>query len=115
MVDHWTVQRLALLAGAGPARAMLLAAKELDADAALRVGLAQRIGDLASARAWATEIAALAPLTIAGHKLLLNKLEPDLAGDAEVAEAHRQAWSSRALAEGVTAFGERRTPRFEGH
>ena len=34
MVDHWTVQRLALLAGHGPARAMLLAAEVLDGDAA---------------------------------------------------------------------------------
>src|ERR1700736_2684257 len=31
MVNHWTVHRLALLVGAGPARAMLLAAEELDA------------------------------------------------------------------------------------
>ena len=34
MVDHWTVQRLALLAGHGPARAMLLAAEVLDGAAA---------------------------------------------------------------------------------
>ncbi|MGH3807447.1 MAG: enoyl-CoA hydratase-related protein, partial [Pseudonocardiaceae bacterium] len=31
MINHWTVQRLALLAGHGPARSMLLAAEELDA------------------------------------------------------------------------------------
>jgi enoyl-CoA hydratase len=114
MVDHWTVQRLALLAGAGPARAMLLAAEEIDADAALRLGLAQRAGDLSAAQAWAADIAALAPLTIAGHKLALNRLEIDLAGHPDVSEAHRRAWESADLAEGMVAFKERRPPRFEG-
>jgi enoyl-CoA hydratase len=114
MVDHWTVQRLALLAGAGPARAMLLAAEEIDADAALRLGLAQRAGDLRAAQAWAADIAALAPLTIAGHKLALNRLETDLAGHADVSDAHRRAWASADVAEGMAAFQERRPPRFEG-
>jgi enoyl-CoA hydratase len=114
MVDHWTVQRLALLAGAGPARAMLLAAEEVDADAALRLGLAQRAGDLSAAQAWADDIAGLAPLTIAGHKLALNRLETDLAGHADVSDAHRRAWASADVAEGMAAFQERRPPRFEG-
>jgi enoyl-CoA hydratase len=115
MVDHWSVQRLALLAGAGPARAMLLAAEELDAGAALSLGLAQRAGDLSAAQAWAADIAALAPLTIAGHKLALNHLERDMTEPADVVEAQRRAWSSDDLAEGVAAFRERRPPRFEGH
>jgi enoyl-CoA hydratase len=114
MVDHWTVQRLALLAGAGPARAMLLAAEEIDADSALRLGLAQRAGDLGAAQAWAAEIAALAPLTIAGHKLALNRLEAALADQDDVADAHRRAWASADMAEGMAAFQERRQPRFQG-
>jgi enoyl-CoA hydratase len=85
MVDHWTVQRLALLAGHGPARAMLLAAEELDADAALRLGFAQRRGDLPAAEAWARELSALAPLTLAGHKLLLNAMETSSPGRAPTA------------------------------
>jgi enoyl-CoA hydratase len=115
MVDHWTVQRLALLAGAGPARGMLLAAEELDADAALRLGLAQRAGDLTAAQAWAADIADLAPLTIAGHKLALNRLERDMTEHADVIEAQRRAWSSDDLAEGMAAYRDRRPPRFEGH
>jgi enoyl-CoA hydratase len=110
VVDHWTVNRLALLAGAGPARAMLLAAEELDADAALRLGLGQRAGDLAAAQAWAGDIARLAPLTIAGHKVALNHFE----ADAAVLQAYREAWGSRDLAEGMAAFRERRPPDFEG-
>jgi enoyl-CoA hydratase len=112
MVDHWTVQRLALLAGHGPARAMLLAAEELDAEAALRLGLAQRCGDLAAAQAWALELSALAPLTLAGHKLCLNAMEGT--GPGPDGEAYRRAWSSADAIEGPAAFRERRAPRFEG-
>ena len=113
MVDHWTVQRLALLAGHGPARAMLLAADEVSGDDAVRLGLAQRAGGLAEALAWAADIAALAPLTVAGHKLALTKLEPALA-DPDVDEAIRRVWSSEDRAEGQASFRERRPPRFKG-
>jgi len=113
MVDHWTVQRLALLAGHGPARAMLLAAEQVSGEDALRLGLVQRLGSLDDALAWAAEIAQLAPLTIAGHKLALNRLEPALA-DGEVDAAFRRAWSSDDLAEGMVSFRERRPPKFVG-
>ena len=116
MVDHWTVQRVASLAGHGPARAVLLACEEIDAAAALGLGLASRAGDLGVALEWAEEIASLAPLTIAGHKLALNRLEADVddADDAEVRAAFERAWSSEDLAEGRAAFAERRPPRFQG-
>ncbi len=114
MVDHWTVQRLALFAGSGPARAMLLAAEVLDSEAAVRIGLAQRAGSLEDALVWAGEIAELAPLTIQGQKLMLNKLEPDLGNDLEVSDAFRRAWSSADLREGLAAFHERRSPTFRG-
>ncbi len=68
MVDHWTVQRLALLAGAGPARAMLLGAETYGGEEAAALGFVQRLGDLEVALGWADEIAALAPLTLAGHE-----------------------------------------------
>jgi len=114
MVDHWTVQRLALLAGHGPARSMLLAADVLDGDAAVRTGLAQRAGDLEDALAWAAEIALLAPLTIQGHKLMLNRLESDIGRDDVVSAAFTRAWQSNDLREGLSAFRERRPPQFRG-
>lgn len=114
VVDHWTVQRLALLAGAGPARSMLLAAQEVDSETAVRLGLAQRTGALDDALAWADEIAHLAPLTIAGHKLALNRLEPKLGHHPDVEAARRRAWESADVAEGMAAFRERRRPEFEG-
>jgi enoyl-CoA hydratase len=106
-VDAWTVERLALLAGHGPARAMLLAAEVLKGDEAHRIGLVQRLGDLDAALAWADEIAALAPLTLRAHKAALE--EPTQARDAIA-----RAWASDDLREGLAAFRERRRPRFRG-
>jgi len=113
MVDHWTVRRVSLLAGQGLARAMLLGGVQLDGDQAVASGFAHRAGGLDVALAWAGDIAELAPLTLAGHKLALNRVEmgPD---DAEVEEARRRAWSSADMEEGITAFRERRPPRFRG-
>jgi len=113
MVDHWTVQRLSRVAGYSVAQAMLLGAEEIDGHAAVRLGLAQREGSLADALAWAGQVAELAPLTIAGHKLALHRLEgaPD---DPDVDAALQKAWSSEDLVEGMAAFKERRLPRFQG-
>lgn len=115
MVDHWTVQRLALLAGHGPARLMLLAAEEIDGERALGLGFVQRLGSLDDALAWADRIAGLAPLTIAGHKLALRRLEAAVGSDPDVQAAFAAAWSSGDVAEGMAAFRERRAPRFHGH
>lgn len=113
MVDHWTVQRLARLAGFGPAQAMLLAAEEVDGARAYDLGLVHRIGGLDDAVAWARAVAELAPLTIAGHKLALGALDAP-AADPRVDEALVRAWSSDDLAEGMAAFRERRRPEFQG-
>ncbi|MDP1820447.1 MAG: enoyl-CoA hydratase-related protein [Acidimicrobiales bacterium] len=115
-VDHWTVERLALLAGAGPARAMLLAAETYGGEEAVQFGLVQRVGNLDDALGWADEIAALAPLTIAAHKLALNRLEMPVGrgDDPEVQGASDAAWGSDDLEEGIAAFRERRRPQFRG-
>ena len=114
MVDHWTIEKLAQLAGHGHARAMLLAAASVDADAALRTGFAQRAGDLDDAVRWAREIAELAPLSVAGQKLALDRLVGKDVDDADVRAAFRAVWSSQDRLEGIRAFQEKRTPRFEG-
>ena len=121
-VDPWTVRRLALLAGGGPARRMLLACERLDHAAASAAGLVDRDGDLEVALAWAREMAALAPLTLAYNKLALNRLleGPDPAGDPladtppEVAAAFGACWASDDLVEGRRAREEKRAPAFKG-
>ena len=109
MIDRWSVSRLIALAGEGTARAMLLAAEVVSAEDAHRLGLVQRVADLGGALAWAQEIAALAPLSIAGHKLALNSAPKE-----EFEAAFERAWSSDDLAEGMAAFRERREPEFRG-
>ena len=111
MVDRWTVQRLVALVGGGTARAMLLAAVTYTGDDAHRLGFVQRIGTLDDAVAWATTIAELAPLSIAGHMLVLE--HPD---DTErIAEAIARAWASADAIEGPKAFLDKRKPWFTGN
>ncbi|MEZ5145209.1 MAG: enoyl-CoA hydratase-related protein [Acidimicrobiales bacterium] len=113
MIDQATVSRLAAVAGQGTARAMLLGGEIVSGERAHDVGLVQRLGHLDAALAWAAEIAELAPLSLAGHKVGLDR-----AADADVtpdyADAHARAWASEDLQEGFAAFRERRTPRFHG-
>lgn len=113
-LDNWSIRRLASLAGHGRARAMLLAAEKLDAQTALITGMANRIGDLADAQAWAAEIAGLAPLSVAHSKRVLN----DDGAYEEQGERHKQmfdaAWSSQDVIEAQVARVEKRSPRFQG-
>jgi enoyl-CoA hydratase len=113
VVDHWTVERLAREAGWSIARNMLLAATTYDA-AALAPGFVHRLGGLDAALEWADEIALLAPLTIAGHKIALERSGSLPAHDDLVAAARDQAWASADAEEGRTAFLAKRPPRFTG-
>lgn len=113
MVDEWTVQRFAALAGGSLARSVFLAAEELTAERAHVVGFVHRLGDLADALAWAERIAALAPLSIAGHKLALEKATATVT-DPEVAEMFARVWRSSDSEEGRRAFLEKRPARFTG-
>ena len=114
-VDPWTVRRLALLAGGGPARRMLLACERLDVTAA--AGLVDRLGTPDDALAWATEMAGLAPLTLAYNKLAVNRLLEDATDPetlAAVGAAFSACWASDDLVEGRRAREEKRAPRFVG-
>jgi enoyl-CoA hydratase len=114
MVDGWTVQRLTAMAGQGTARAMLLAADTMNGADAHRIGLVQRLGDLDDGLEWADAIAALAPLTIRGHKIGCNEAEHLVAASTTYRAAWTEAWASNDLAEGLRAFAERRGPNFNG-
>ena len=113
-VDPWTVRRLALLAGGGPARALLLGCDTLDAGAALIHGLADRTGGLDEALAWAADIATMAPLTLRYSKLALESLLEDGAEAHVVDGAFEACWASDDLAEAELARSEKRRPDFKG-
>ena len=112
------VQRLATLVGQGAARDLLLTGRTLDADEAAAVGLVQRRVPNAfdAALELAAEIAELAPLTVQGHKRALTLVAGDVDADAldEMRSLEERAFASRDLREGLAAFAEKRTPRFEG-
>lgn len=113
-LDNWSIRRLASLAGHGRARAMLLAAEKLDAQTALLTGMANRLGGLADAQAWAAEIAGLAPLSVRHSKRVLN----DDGAYEEQGEEHKamfdRAWGSQDVIEAQVARVEKRAPRFRG-
>jgi len=102
-VDPWTIRRLALLA-----------CEPLSAEEALRCGLADAAGDLDAALDRAARIAALAPLTLAFSKQVLNRLQEPEINDPGLDSLFEEVWRSADVAEGQAARRERRPPRFEG-
>lgn len=114
VVDRWTVDRLAREFGASVARAMLLSAQIYTGAQLHAMGAVHRTGGLAEALAWADELAGLAPLTIAAHKLALEGLAPSPGVDELFERARVAAWDSADAEEGRTAFLEKRRANFEG-
>lgn len=121
LISAINVQRLAQAVGQPIARDVLMTARTLDTDAAIAAGFVQRRAEedaIVGAEALAEEVARLAPLSIRGHKSMLNRVarssrlsESDLRdlGELEVA-----AFASADLQEGLAAFSEKRAPRFRG-
>jgi enoyl-CoA hydratase len=93
---------------------MLLAAERLTSDVALHTGMANRIGTLADAQAWAAEIAGFAPLALQHAKRVLN----DDGAYEEPRPEHQQmfdkAWRSQDVIEAQVARIEKRPPNFKG-
>lgn len=113
-LDPWSVARLTTIAGGGLARALLIGVETVDAGRAHALGLADRLGDLDDALAWAAELAGLAPLTMAYNKLAVAAgpgLDP---ADPAVDAAMFRCYDSDDAQEGRRARLERRAPIFRG-
>jgi enoyl-CoA hydratase/carnithine racemase len=108
----------ALLDLIGPAttKYLLFSGELMDADTALRVGLVDRLvpaEDLeGEVRRFADVLASRSALSQRATKEVVAALGAGRDGEAEVARWYRETIASGELAEGVTAFAERRPPRF---
>jgi enoyl-CoA hydratase/carnithine racemase len=108
-------------------RELFLLGRNVDAATALQWGLVNRVvgegedaDELAeTAVELASELAANAPLSIAGNKRVLRELlsaggELDAGVEAELLELRRACFASDDLREGVQAFAAKRAPRWTG-
>jgi enoyl-CoA hydratase/carnithine racemase len=115
------LQRVMALVGPSRAKRMFLAGERLAAKEALEAGLLDEwhpdAGAEARAEALCAELAAGAPLAIAGMKRAFRALAAPALSAEERAELHtlrRAAFRSDDAREGRAAFLEKRPPRFRG-
>jgi enoyl-CoA hydratase/carnithine racemase len=118
------LRRFMALVGASHTREMFFTGRPVESEAALAMGLVNRVvpseGAEAEVLALAQEIAGNAPLAVQGMKRILRLLEASHerglteAEREEISELRRRAFESEDLREGRTAFRERRPPRFRG-
>lgn len=113
-VDPWTIRRLALLAGGGAARALLLGCEQLDDRRAYERGLVDRLGSFQDALSWAADLATAAPLTLAYSKRVLESMLEPRPWAEDLDDDFAAVWESEDVEEGVRARMEKRKPDFQG-
>lgn len=121
VADLGTLQRLPRIVGAGHAAELALTGRDVDSGRACAIGLVNTVFPdrdalLVGARALAAELAALSPLAVQGTKAVLaaNDGRTVREGLDYVATWNAGMLASNDLTEAMTAFFEKRPPRFRG-
>jgi enoyl-CoA hydratase/carnithine racemase len=121
--SHTGLRRFIDTIGAPRTRELFLLANYIDADTALQWGLVNRVAPAAELEALAhrlaQEMAGHAPLSQAGNKRVIaallrarSRLPEEV--ERELLELRRASFASRDMREGMSAFAEKRAPRWLG-
>jgi len=121
--SHTGLRRFMDIIGVARTRELFLLGRNIEARRALDWGLINEVvigSDLEeTALAWATELAANAPLSVQGNKRVIRELlraeaelDPDV--ERELIALREACFASEDMKEGIRAFGEKRPARWQG-
>lgn len=121
--SHTGLKKFIETCGVGNTNELFFLGRNVDSDRALQMGLVNQVvergGLEEKAVAIAREIGANAPLSLSGNKTVIRalreypgKLPPQL--ESQLVDLRESCFRSEDFREGVRAFGEKRTPEWQG-